>query len=1441
MSNPFLSSQSSPGSNPFLSSADQEQDKQFYDDTFVGELGEGVVSGVVGIGEGLIGLGAMGVDLLAGTNYGDKVTAGAEALRDAAGLDPEGFVGKGAEIVTQFVVPGLGAAGAVAKASKAARAAKGLTGPMSKSERFALAAKELAAAGAVDAAVSTDGMTTISDWVDAGPLQTDELIGLSGREKALARMTNRLKIGAESALLGGVAQTALVGAGKTVGQIKMPTVAAEKIDKVGKQIDDLLYTRMTAAPGSPEELGKFKSGLADAIAFTRYRGYLPKQAAEKRLLIDGQVQTQIKKADRILRDLEGEIDTALKNMPTTGGNLDRAGIMTRIEDYLTEADPAVKTQLLGQMPREVRASAKRMRSHIDTLSKDVLDTKFLEQNNFVTKSGQNIKDLIDQNLNSYLRRRYRIFEDSKYVPTEESKKVAQDFFRANRKGAEKELTEYYRRALPGEIPQDFAAKNGLTITGAGNDLKVTVGAKVTDEAARVAQENFLRKYSIRSRERLGGGRMAKDRLETGMFLTRENVPRALRQLLGEIDDPREAYLGTVADLAQFTAVDDYFATITRMAEENSGIGKLFVDGNQLTPDQARGLRDSGYVKLGGTDGASSGVQAVGREADEVEQAIGRAGWGTLDGYYVPTPIYKELTRQVLAEDSIGTTVLRGTLGTFLKAKGLSQYSKTVLSPITQVRNFTTALAFATAKGNVPVVGRGGSLRDSAQAVFANITNRGDDALFEELADAQRRGVLGTNAELREIQDSLNKGLNVTARTPQSGLEALGGEKLARSVGKFTKPFEQAYQGSDDFWKFFSYNAEQAKLRHALRDATPDQQLAYLTKGGQDVSVEMAERLRKAGGEPPVRDGYVRLYHAGDLDPNAPLKNSFTSNKQYAQSIGGKDKLYYVDVDKADNLVSAGAINNFKTTTTVTLGRDDFNRLGAPKMVGEIDTKVIDDLIKDRAAQIVRDTVPNYNKAASGAVSLGRKLPVGNFISFPAEMMRTGFNIVRQGLDDMASDIPAVQARGRQRLMGFAMTTAVAPAAALEAAYALSGVDREEMDAYKRSFAPEWEKGSVLLPVGRTEDGRIEYVNFSTSNPYDVLSRFANRAINEADDAVKEGKDPSQVITDVAGAALYEFFQPFLSEAMLTEALIDVTARGGRTATGAEVYNPADSVGTKASKMFMHVADTLLPNVVPITVSSGKVEPSRFLRGVLGSEEGSISNMDKMGRVRDPIGELARQMTGVSVQDFDPKLGLEFGAYRLGQLQTNAKRIFNRVTDDRNATSDQLFNAFVQANEAKLRIDREYYQMFKDLRAMGMTDREIGTILKKNGVGGWKGVINGEFVPFELTRKNFQEAFDAGVKDRLPNDRIRQYYRENVGRSLEEPLVEPEPRPSVPAPAPVNPFLEQAPAPVNPFLRQGALTSPALPRVAGPVNPALLGDNPMDQAANAQIAARLGQG
>jgi hypothetical protein len=1383
----FFDPFSAPGTSLQTPEAGADSSKQFYDDTALGEIGEGIVSGAIGIGEGVLGLGAMAVDVVADTNYGDQITQGAEALRDALGVDPEGFLGKGAEIVTQFVVPGLGAAAKVNSLAKAARAAKAAKagpwakapGPMTKAERFSLAAKELAAAGAVDAVVSTDNTTTLGDWVEAGPTQTEDLIGLNGREKALARLGSRLKMGVESTALGGLVQGALVGGGRTLGQTRVAKniagAANRKIDEVGRSIDNLLIRRMTAVPGSADELGGFKKGLADAIAFSQYRGFLPEQVATRRLLMEGKVQSQIKRADRLLNSLETEIDSAIKAFPTgPGGNLDRVGIMNRIESYLTETDRAVKARVLKELPKNIRQNAIRMRKHVDELSEGVLNSNFLKQNNFVTRDGQNLNDLIEQNLNSYLRRRYRVFEDAKYTPTQDSIKVANDFFRSNRKAVERELTTLARNDPFGEaVTDDFLIRNGLNRVGTGPDMRIELGAKVTDETVDRAREAFLNRYSIRNREKLSGGRVARDRLETGLFMTREAVPKPLRQLLGEVDDPREAYLGTIADLAQFNAVDDYFGSVAKLAEGNSGLGKLFVNGNNLTPDQAKALKDRGYVKLGGEDGQSSMVGAVGKVPDEIDKMVGRAGWGSLDGYFVPAPIYKNLTNQVLAEDSFGAAITNATVGTFLKAKGISQYSKTVLSPITQVRNFTTAVAFATANGNIPVIGRGGSLIDSAQAIFANIRNKGSDKVFDDILDAQRRGVIGTNAELREIQDQLNKGLGLTAREPQNFAEAVAGrtgavgEKIVSGVGKVTKPFEVLYQASDDFWKYFNYNAEQAQLRHALRGADDAAKIKYLTRNGTDVTPEMAEAIRK-----------------GDVD--------------------------------------------------------------------------IDDLIKDRAAQIVRDTVPNYSKGASELVQLGRKLPVGNFITFPAEMFRTSFNIVKQGLDDMASEIPEVQARGQQRLLSFGFTTAVVPAAIAETAHQLSGVSREEMDAYQRSFAAPWEKGSILVPVERTEDGKIRYINLSTSNPYDIVSRFANRAINEAENAAAEGKDPGQALTSVMVGTLTELFAPFLSEAMLTEALVDISLRGGRTSTGAEIYNPQDSFGDKGSKMFLHVMETMLPNLVPINVSGGEIEPSRFARGVIGSlSPDLVDPKDKLGRERELTTEIFRQFTGISPMEFDPKKGLEFNAFRMQQAQTDAKRMFNRVTDDANATPETFLNAYVEANQAKLRVDRAYYRMIKDLETMGLPEDEIRQILKKNNVGGFGALMRGMFEPFSISERNYQEMQDAGTIDLFPQSEILDLRNSllevplEAVPDIEAPSVE---APATEAPSFFDPFeapsgggsgssSSQGAAPPPPaFDSMPAPSAPQLPTAPAnraSLSPSLLGGDLASQMANMEIAQRLG--
>ena len=354
------------------------------------EAGEGVGSGVIGAVEGAGTSIALAPDYFLGTEYGDAITEGAEALRDTLGLDPEGIVGKGAEIVTQFVVPGGLAAKGVSMWAKADRAKKGLANvPFSTKERFGLAAKELLAAGAVDGFVSTDNMTTLGDWAEMGYTQTDDLIGLRGQERALARFNNKFKLGLESTLLGGVAQAALMGAGKTVGQaVKSPagqaTAAALKsrIDRAASDIDNLLYQRMM----NPDDLTALQRFKADAIAMATPKGFLPESASEARFAIDSKVNAATKAEDFIRKEYDTELNKLFKEVPPSEleGNLERLEIINRGHAYLTEADDAIAGGILKQMPGTLRPSLRKYREKLSGLSKQTTDTNFLKNNNITT-------------------------------------------------------------------------------------------------------------------------------------------------------------------------------------------------------------------------------------------------------------------------------------------------------------------------------------------------------------------------------------------------------------------------------------------------------------------------------------------------------------------------------------------------------------------------------------------------------------------------------------------------------------------------------------------------------------------------------------------------------------------------------------------------------------------------------------------------------------------------------------------------------------------------------------------------------------------------------------------------------------------------------------------------------------------------------------------------
>ena len=118
-----------------------------------------------------------------------------------------------------------------------------------------------------------------------------------------------------------------------------------------------------------------------------------------------------------------------------------------------------------------------------------------------------------------------------------------------------------------------------------------------------------------------------------------------------------------------------------------------------------------------------------------------------------------------------------------------------------------------------------------------------------------------------------------------------------------------------------------------------------------------------------------------------------------------------------------------------------------RLTGNI--KTFDDALDEAAAYLLRNTYPTYSKVPPSIQNL-RKLPIGAFISFPAEILRTGANIMMIGLKEAAHPNPAIRQMGLRRLLGAFITSSAAGKGFAEISQFLTGSDQAQWEAYKRS-------------------------------------------------------------------------------------------------------------------------------------------------------------------------------------------------------------------------------------------------------------------------------------------------------------------------------------------------------------------------------------------------------
>ena len=398
----------------------------------------------------------------------------------------------------------------------------------------------------------------------------------------------------------------------------------------------------------------------------------------------------------------------------------------------------------------------------------------------------------------------------------------------------------------------------------------------------------------------------------------------------------------------------------------------------------------------------------------------------------------------------------------------------------------------------------------------------------------------------------------------------------------------------------------------------------------------------------------------------------------------------------------------------------------------------DDFLKNEAADIVRNNIPNYDYVSDFIKGI-RRWPVGNFVSFPAEIMRTSTNIVRRALRDINYTLPngatPLKRLGYQRLVGMGLTTAAVPAGVTAGAQMVYDVTKDEMDAMRR-YVADWSKNSTLVPIRDKETGDLKYIDFSHANAYDTLVRPFQAVLTNV---AAGNQDQDGMMDDfMLGVmeAVKETASPFVDEAIFTEAAFDIIARRGRTREGVQVWNPEDTDGDKIQKMIKHLIKAAAPFSIP-----------QFKRMGLAINE----DFDKYGQSYELGNELAG-FAGLRVVDVNPARGLDFKIASYQRGVRNSRSLFTRATrlGAGPITPKEVIDAYINSNRALFEVRRNMMRDYDAGQILGLTEDQILDASRRLSKRDFRTIREGIFRPLPLSSEVIRAFEENSMKMGIEN-------------------------------------------------------------------------------------------
>jgi len=389
------------------------------------------------------------------------------------------------------------------------------------------------------------------------------------------------------------------------------------------------------------------------------------------------------------------------------------------------------------------------------------------------------------------------------------------------------------------------------------------------------------------------------------------------------------------------------------------------------------------------------------------------------------------------------------------------------------------------------------------------------------------------------------------------------------------------------------------------------------------------------------------------------------------------------------------------------------------------------VLKERAAKIVQDTLPNYDRVPKG-IKATRFLPVGNFVAFPTEMWRTSVNIIRQGAAELSSGNPELVKRGAQRMAGFAT---VSSGWGLMSSYTadMAGFTEEENQAIQYLSQTPWSKAPKN--VYRDEEGQIFLNDTQFIDSYSVIKGPLLEVIDRINNGELKGDDLDKVLAESVFNATKVALAPYVEESMLTKAISDVTTAyfsgDGRTSEGKLIFD----VRKPSLDNAIEAASIIMDSFVPGTVTS-----------LNSLSDAYNQEIDKNGQPKSFEAELVTNLTGVKFTKFNPQEALMYAIKNYNYSKRNISYTTVAKNDEPMDVADMYFAR-----------QKELYKLQQDLHlkvnaatTLIKDEAEVVSILLDEGFSKKDAalILNGTFLPEAQSTEFFTNLNELPVDPEL---------------------------------------------------------------------------------------------